>query len=157
MLPSQLLCGRCITTLPYPRDSAENSMCESRTKHADAIHTGNNKQEIKVGEVIQIHNDTYRNQWKLGIINKLFTGKDNCVHSSQLKTAQGYTNRPIAKLYSLEITATEATSAKGRLSRATKEAAINKNSQMDIVNIELIFVKTDDSMVQCNLIPFYGL
>lgn len=30
--PSQVLCGRRITTLPFPRDSAESSMCESRTK-----------------------------------------------------------------------------------------------------------------------------
>ena len=108
--PSQLLCGRRITTLPYPRDLAENSMCESRTKsqlnthftrRCNLIyhfsnrwkleyltslreyhrHTGNNRQEIKVGDVVQIHNDTHRNQWKLGIIDKLFTGEDNRVRT----------------------------------------------------------------------------
>ena len=97
-------------------------------------NTGNNRQEIKVGEVVQIHDDTYRNQWELGIIDKPFTGEDNRVRSVRLKTARGYTNRPIGKLYPLEITVTEATSAEGRLSRATKEAAITK-----IVNIELNF------------------
>lgn len=28
-------------------------------------YTGNDRQEVKVGEVV--HDDTYRNQWKLGI------------------------------------------------------------------------------------------
>ena len=74
-------------------------------------NTGNNRQEIKVGEVVQIHDDTYRNQWELGIIDKPLTGEDNRVRYVQLKTARGYTNRPIAKLYPMEIAATEATSA----------------------------------------------
>ena len=77
-------------------------------------------------EVVQIHDDTYRNQWKLGIIDKLFTGEDNRVRSVQLKTARGYTKGPIAKLYPLEISATETTLAEGRLRRATKEAAMIK-------------------------------
>ena len=89
-------------------------------------NTGNKRQEIKVGEVVQIHDDTHRNQWKLGIIDKLFTGEDNRVRSVQLKTARGYTNRAIAKLYPLEITATETTSDERKLSRATKEAAMIK-------------------------------
>ena len=105
--PSQVLCGRRITTLPFPRDSAESSMCESRTKRPFELYTpmqfehfrkrwkleyltslrechrntGNNRQEIKVGEVVQIHDDTYRNQWELGIIDKPFTGEDNRVRS----------------------------------------------------------------------------
>ena len=102
--PSQLLWGRRVTTLPYQRDSAENSMCESHTK--DQLNKnftrwcnliehfsnrwkleyltslpeyhqfiGNNRQEMKVGEIVPIHNDTYRNQWKLWIIDTLFKGR----------------------------------------------------------------------------------
>ena len=58
--------------------------------------------------------------------NKLFTGEDSRVRSVHLKTDRGYTNRPITKLYPLEITVTEATSAEGRFSRATKEVAMIK-------------------------------
>ena len=67
--------------------------------------TGNNVQTARVGDVIQIHDDSPRIRWRLGVIELLNKGADGLVHSVQLRTSTGMTNRPIAKLYPLEITA----------------------------------------------------
>ena len=58
------------------------------------------------GKVVLIHDDTPRNQWKLGIIVQLHHGKDGLVRSVTLKTAKGsLLSRPIEKLYSIEVSA----------------------------------------------------
>lgn len=152
--PSQLLYGRRINVLPYPNDSSENVKCEQSKETVNTnfarqcklvehfrnrwkleyltslreYHraTGNNKNQIKIGEIVQIHDETHRNQWKLGIVDKLLTGEDNIVRSVQLKTARGNTNRPIAKLYPLEVSTTETTLDEQRPSRASKTAAMAK-------------------------------
>ena len=59
------------------------------------------------GDVVQIHDDCPRIQWRLGVIEQLNKGADGLVYSVQLRTSTGRTNRPIAKLYSLQIIATD--------------------------------------------------
>ena len=59
--PSQLLCGRRITTLPYPRDSDENSMCESHTK--GQLNTNFTRRCNLI--------EHFRNRWKLEYLNSL--------------------------------------------------------------------------------------
>ena len=44
--------------------------------------------------------------WKMGVVEDLLTGGDNIVRAVTLRTATGLTNRPIAKLYPLELNAT---------------------------------------------------
>ena len=67
--------------------------------------TGVTEQSIKVGEVVQIHDDTPRHQWRLGVIEELVKGDDGFIRSVTLHTAGGRTNRPIACLYPLEVSA----------------------------------------------------
>ena len=69
--------------------------------------TGNNVQTASVGDVVQIHDDSPRIQWRLGVIEQLNKGADGFVRSVQLRTSTGKTNRPITKLYPLEITAAD--------------------------------------------------
>ena len=135
--PAHLLYGRTITTLPYHNVAADEisdptygdgSEVRRRAK-AQAVllshfwsrwskeyltalrefhrTTGNNVQTVRVGDVVQIHDDTPRIQWRLGVIEHLNKGSDGLVRSVQLRTSTGTTNRPIAKLYPLEVTASE--------------------------------------------------
>ena len=58
---------------------------------------------IKVGEVVLIHDDVPRVQWKLGLVNELFFGRDGIVRSVLLKTSNGEISRPVIKCYPLEV------------------------------------------------------
>ena len=62
---------------------------------------------MKIGDVVLIHDDTPRIQWKLAVIEQVNKGADGLIHSADIRTSTGKTNRPIAKLYPLEISAAE--------------------------------------------------
>ena len=133
LTPSHLLYGRRIVSLPYPdveddeiSDPDYHSAEQLRNKvdrqgillkHFQSrwrkeyltslreVHrtTGTTEQTIKIGEVVQIHDDTPRHQWKLGVIEELVKGNDGFIRSVTVRTARGRTNRPIARLYPLEV------------------------------------------------------
>ena len=137
--PSHLLHGRRITTLPHSRvegdeveepDFGDVSEVKRRARaHAIIIRhfwsrwkheyltalrethktTGNNVQHVKIGDVVLVHDDTARINWKLAVIESVNKGADGLVRSANIRTATGRTNRPIARLYPLEVTATEMT------------------------------------------------
>ena len=65
--------------------------------------TGTNHQTIKTGDIVLVHDDTPRITWKLAVIEELMKGKDGLVRAAKIRTAQGRTNRPIAKLIPLEV------------------------------------------------------
>lgn len=67
--------------------------------------TGKNKQTIHVVEIVLIHDDSPRTKWRLAVIEGLIEGKDGLVRAANLRTSTGQTNRPIARLYPLEIRA----------------------------------------------------
>ena len=62
------------------------------------------KETIKVGDVVQIQSDQKRANWKLAIVEKITRGADGLVRSAEIRTANGRTNRPINKLYPIEVT-----------------------------------------------------
>ena len=66
--------------------------------------TGQTKQTIKEGDVVQIHDERPRATWKLAVIRELIMGKDGMVRAAKLRTSHGETTRPIARLYPLEVT-----------------------------------------------------
>ena len=61
--------------------------------------TGNNKPRVKVGDIVLVHDDGTRINWKLAIVEKLLPGRDGLLHAVIIHTQGGTTNRPIAKLY----------------------------------------------------------
>lgn len=65
--------------------------------------SGNNAQTIKVGDIVQVHDDSPRTTWKIAIVEELIYGRDNLVRSAVIRTNSGVTNRPIVKLYPLEV------------------------------------------------------
>jgi transposase InsO family protein len=135
LTPSHLLYGRRITSLPHPIveddeiDDPTFGNISEITKRAQIqalilqhfwsrwkaeyltslreFHktTGKNNQTIRVGEVVLIHDDSPRIKWKLAVIEDLITGNDGLIRAANLRTSTGQTNRPIAKLYPLEVRA----------------------------------------------------
>ena len=75
----------------------------SRETHA--TNTGTHKERIRVGDVVIIHDDSSRLKWHLAVVQELKHGNDNLVRSATIRTVNGLTNRPISKLYPLEVNA----------------------------------------------------
>lgn len=67
--------------------------------------SGTNKEDIKVGDVVIVHDDIPRIKWRLAVVKELQRGHDGFVRSASIRTANGITNRPITKLYPLEVNA----------------------------------------------------
>ena len=65
--------------------------------------SGTNVQSVKNGDVVIVHDDTPRMMWKLAVIEELIVGRDGLTRAAMIKTANGTTSRPIAKLYPLEL------------------------------------------------------
>ena len=61
-------------------------------------------EQVKVGDVVLVHDDCARINWKMAVVESLITSKDNGVCSAYIRTRNGVTNRPVTKLYPLEVT-----------------------------------------------------
>ena len=57
--------------------------------------SGSNKESVKVGDVVVMHDDSPRVNWKLAFVTSINRGRDGLVRSVNLSTANGTTNRPI--------------------------------------------------------------
>lgn len=58
----------------------------------------------KVGTVVQIHDDSLpRSRWSLGVIQDVLPGGDGSIRAAVVRSRGGVTNRPISKLYPLEV------------------------------------------------------
>ena len=137
--PSHLLHGKRIVTLPHSitqddenhdPDFGDDSALRRRAKRQALVikhfwnrwkseyltalrethqMTGNNYQRVKTGDVVLVHDDSKRVNWKLAVIESVNKGKDNMIRSANIRTATGRINRPISRLYPLEMSAAEAT------------------------------------------------
>ena len=69
--------------------------------------TGNNRRVIKKGDVVVVHDDCPRLQWKLAVVDDLVEENDGLIRSAHISTANHKTSRPITtritRLYPLEI------------------------------------------------------
>ncbi|XP_064645114.1 uncharacterized protein LOC135498660 [Lineus longissimus] len=75
-----------------------------RERHLAKREDGKDKNIIKVGDIVLVHDDLKKRiQWKLAHVERLTYGNDGLVRSAQIKTQNGTTNRPIVKLYPLEV------------------------------------------------------
>ena len=133
LTPAHLMYGRRIVSAPHPINDQEEitdpsyltdkDMRKAVNKHSRLIQqfwlrwkreyltalrefhkaSGNNKQCIKKGDVVLVHDDTPRLHWKLAIVDDLVEGNDGLVRSAHISTANYKTNRPITRLYPLEV------------------------------------------------------
>ena len=59
---------------------------------------------LSVGDVVIIKSDERnRNQWPMGVVEDLFTGRDGVVRAAKLRAGRGFMERPIQHLYPLEL------------------------------------------------------
>ena len=133
LTPAHLLYGRRIVSLPHPMiegeviddpDYGSNSQVKGRAgtmtlllnrfwrrwraEYLTSLRefhrtTGNNSQNVKKGDIVLVHDDTPRAGWKLAIIEEVITGHDGHIRAVNIRTSSGRTNRPISRLYPLEI------------------------------------------------------
>ena len=136
LTPSHLLYGRRITSLPHEKvddeeindpDYGNSNEITKRAKRQALLlqhfrnrwkteyltslrefhkTTGDNKQTINIGDIVLVQDDKPRINWKLAVIEHFIEGEDGHVRAAHIRTATGKTNRPIAKLYPLEVRAT---------------------------------------------------
>jgi hypothetical protein len=128
LTPSHLLHGRRLTELPDNIDT-QKVICTSssitkrfrvqrvlvnkfwkkwkfdyltslRERHTKS---GHNEQTIRVGDVVQVHEECPRIRWKLAVVDELMPGRDGLIRAAKIRTGSDHTTRPIAKLYPLEI------------------------------------------------------
>ena len=133
LTPAHLLYGRKMIQLPHEcqaddlsdPDYNENSQLRKRAKvqahllqsfqsqwkneYLTALReyhraTGHNHQQIKIGDIVIVHNDGPCVNWRL---TKLLVGGDGFTRAVEIRTSTGTTNRPIAKLYPLEVCSTK--------------------------------------------------
>ena len=62
---------------------------------------GNNRKDIKVEDVVLIHDKGPRLDCKLAVVEELIVGGDGLVRAANIRTSNGKTNRPIVKLFPL--------------------------------------------------------
>ena len=133
LTPAHLIYGRRIVAVPHPvEDHDENAdpsylrdqdMRKVTSRYSKLIQqfwvwwrkeyltalcefhkaTGNNQQVIKRGDVVVVHDDCPRLQWKLAVIDDLVEGNDGLICSAHISTANHKTSRPITRLYPLEV------------------------------------------------------
>ncbi|XP_065902524.1 uncharacterized protein [Dysidea avara] len=141
LTPSHLLYGRRITSLPYaiteneeladPTYSTGTRLRDRAQRQEQLLHHfqtrwkreyltalreahkggGVKEQIVKVGDIVLVHDDVPRARWRLAVIEELIKGLDGLTRSAKIRTKAGRTNRPIAKLYPLEVNSASETAA----------------------------------------------
>ena len=137
LTPAHLLYGRRITSLPHPLVESDELNDPTYQTNTDFLRnrkrvslliqhfwqrwrheyltslrefhkrSGINTESVKVGDVVLIHDDNPRVNWKLALVTSINRGRDGLVRSVNLRTANGTTNRPITRLHPLEVQAKE--------------------------------------------------
>ena len=72
-----------------------------RTKHQKT--RGQHQTIIRKGDVVLVHNEGKRSTWKMAVVTDFIQDADGEIRVAVIKTANGITNRPIKKLYPLEV------------------------------------------------------
>jgi len=116
LTPSHLLHGRTLDRLPHHLMAAEDiqdpsyneniGLSKAARVQSSLLHhfatrwkreyltslreyhqkSGNNRQDIKVGDVVLIHNEGPRLDWKLAVVEELIVGGDGLVRAANIRT-----------------------------------------------------------------------
>ena len=58
---------------------------------------------VKEKDVVLVHDDKPRKNWKMAVVEKLIHSQDGQIRAADIRTANGKINRPISKLYPLQV------------------------------------------------------
>ena len=131
LTPSHLLSGRRVTNLPYesytvdelvimnsvvsPRMPTQAMLLQHFTSRWKAEYltslrefhrtSEDNNCKIAVGDIVLVHDNGPRVQWRLAVVESLIQGGDGLVRAANIRTSTGHTNRPIVRLVPLEVSA----------------------------------------------------
>ena len=160
LTPAHLLYGRRIVPLPYhntEKDEVDDPDYEDecavirrakvqalmlknfwtrwRSEYLTSLRefhktTGNNIQQVKAGDVVLVHDDTPRVNWKYAVIESVIKGNDGLIRAVNIRTSTGKTTRPITKLYPLEVTSHAVTETDESSSDSTRESRSSPSQQM---------------------------
>ncbi|XP_065911263.1 uncharacterized protein [Dysidea avara] len=157
LTPSHLLYGRRIRQVPHVLNKPEedptyvngSSMRDKVDKHSVVIQkfwnrwkteyltslrefnkiSGHNKEVIKVGDVVIVHDEKPRMQWRLAVVEGLIKGGDNLTRAAHIRMGNYKTTRPIVKLYPLEVSDPHQTSSQGSSNNNSQEShSVDKSS-----------------------------
>ena len=90
----------CNSTSPHPRtllEQIKTRVPETSTEQPVPM-SNQSRQEMLYWSIP-------RSSWKLAVIEELIRGGDGLVRAAHIRTSTRYTNRPVSKLYPLEVTA----------------------------------------------------
>ena len=82
-----------------------------------------NNTTVSIEDVVLIHDNMPRNQWKIGVVTDLHKGKDGLVRSVSLRLSSGNTLLRPKKLYPLEVSSENNTQS---IEKEDKEAITDK-------------------------------
>ena len=86
----------------------------------------------KIGEVvIVLDRNLPRNRWKLGVVTRLMTERDNVTRGAIVKTGKGTIQRAIQQLYPLELSCDREPRQFVRIHAATCKSGSNESERVD--------------------------
>ena len=86
------------------RNQWEHEYLTALRERHDRVKTGQISNRIKPGDVVLVHSDTNKRvKWDLAVVESLIQGNDGIARAANIRTKNGRTNRPISKLYPLEV------------------------------------------------------
>ena len=87
-----------------------------------------------MSDLVLIHDEGPRINWRLAVIKNLITKGDGLVRAADIQTSTGRTNRPITKIYLLEVTANTEIKASPSQSQDSSTVAREKEEMVTIIS-----------------------
>ena len=106
-----------------------------RERHGQQHKTPSTENNVKPGDIVLVHSDVKKRlRWDMAVIQSLITGNDGIARAATIKTRTGHTNRPLTKLYPLEIGVSEQSCEKEKTNttRPTRRAALDAREKIKI-------------------------
>ena len=91
--------------------------------------SGHNKEVIKVGDVVIVHDEKPGMQWKLAVVEGLIKGGDNLTRAAHIGIGSYQTTRPIVKLHPLEVSSPDEPNSQRTSNNATDDSQDSRSAK----------------------------
>ena len=92
--------------------------------------SGHNKEVIQVGDVVIVHDEKSRMQWKLAVVEGLIKGGDNLTRAAHIRIGSYQTTCPtIIKLYPLEVSSPDEPNSQKASNNATDDSQDSRSAK----------------------------